>query len=457
MAFRSARLNAILGSAPETVTYGQLAGLVANEAAGEAEELDYKLRYETGEKGSDDVAVDIATFANHRGGVIVVGMAEVNARPSKVVGVELTDELERWIRTKAAERIFPMPLFELRPVADPDGDAQKPTGLMLIIVPPSSSAPHAVVVPKEKGKLRWPRRHGTTKIWLSESEIAAAYRRRFVAVADQNSRMGAVQADVIAAIGRMDKKQGRDPGALLIVSLVPDFPGDLVIDRNSYTRFQREIQQQLVLVGSDGMAEMNNAAVGQRRLVCYDDGWFNRRAELHSDGSGAIAVQLPREGTDTPARIWDTSIVLWVASALRYLARHARDRAGASGIAATTASLRSYAPLANAPNVLGGEMVILTFSAFGTGNLIYGAEPQAQATGQADFLLDDLADDGQPLASATAVLAGDLFQAFNAVGIQQITREGVLQQAAWGSDWEYIKTWASDAGVPTNPPQDGGR
>ena len=239
-----------------------------------------------------------------------------------------------------------MPQFELRPVADPNGDAKKPKGLMLIIVQPSSSAPHAVVVPKEKGKFRWPRRHGTTKIWLSESEIAAAYRRRFVAVADQTSRLGAIQADVIAAIDRMYKKQGRDPGALLIVSLVPDCPGDLVIDKDSFTRFQREIQQQLVVVGSDGMAEMNSAAVGQRRLVCYSDGWFNSRAELHSDGSGALAVQLPREGSDPeegsdrPARIWDTSIVLWVASALRYLARHARDGAGASGIVMATATLR---------------------------------------------------------------------------------------------------------------------
>jgi hypothetical protein len=52
MAFRSARLKAILGASPETATYDQLAGLVGNEAAGEAEELDYKLRYDTGERAA---------------------------------------------------------------------------------------------------------------------------------------------------------------------------------------------------------------------------------------------------------------------------------------------------------------------------------------------------------------------------------------------------------------------
>jgi Putative DNA-binding domain len=460
MIFRSARLNAIFGAPPETVTYDQLVALTENDAAGEAEDLDYKLMYKSGEEGAEDIAVDIATFANHRGGVIVIGMAEANALPAKAVGVELSDGLKRRILSTAAQRIFPTPQFELRPVPDPTDDNSTPKGLMLIIVPPSSTAPHAVVNPNAKDKLAYPRRHGSQKIWLSESEVAAAYRRRFVAAADQATRLADIEADAVTAIERMEERN--PPTPLLIVSLVPDIPGDFVIDRDSFHRFQRDIQHQLVLVGSSGMAELNSASVGRRRLVCSGGGgWRNSRIELHNDGAGTLATQLPKAAVSGhQIQVWDTSIVVWIASALRYLARHARDRTGASGIAATTATLLTgteFHPSNLIPRTADASFAtaILTTSHFGSGSLVYGAEAQEHASGQADFLLDDLADDGQPLAAATARLTSDLFHAFNTVGTLQITREGVLQRDAWGSDWPSISRWAAQADIPTNPPLQG--
>ncbi|MFF0249961.1 AlbA family DNA-binding domain-containing protein [Streptosporangium sandarakinum] len=455
MIFRSARLNAIFGAPPEAVTYEQLVALTENDAADEAEDLDYKMMYKPGDEGAEDIAIDIATFANHRGGVLVIGMAEANARPSKAVGVELSDGLKRRILSTAAQRIFPTPQFELRPVAAPTDNNSTPTGLMLIIVPPSSTAPHAVVNPNAKDKLAYPRRHGSQKIWLSESEVAAAYRRRFVAAADQATRLADIETDAVIGIERM---RGQNPPApLLIVSLVPDVPGDFVIDRDSFHRFHHDIQQQTILVGSTGMPEANNAAVGQRRLICFSGGgWLNTRAEFHNDGSGTLATQLPVESTSgDQLQVWDSTIVVWIASALRYLARHARDRTGASGIAATTATLLSAAEFHPSHHGLrhsDATVAILTISHFGARSRVYGAEAQEHASGRADFLLDDLADDGQPLAAATAQLASDLFQAFNTVGALQITREGVLQQEAWGSQWPSISRWATTAGIPINPP-----
>ncbi|MFI7692411.1 helix-turn-helix domain-containing protein [Nonomuraea sp. NPDC049655] len=451
--FRFPRLAAVFGSSPECVSYEQLNALTVNDAAGEAEDLDYKLKYETGDKGSDDIAVDIATFANHRGGVIVVGMAEVNARPSKVVGVELSDEFERWIRSKAAERIFPMPQFALRPVANPADSSKKPKGLMLIIIPPSSSSPHAVVVPNEKGKLRWPRRHGTSKMWLSESEIAAAYRRRFVAAADQGSRLIDIETDAIKGMQRLYEETRSNPGALLVVSLVPETLGDLIIDADTFRRFQQEVQEQIVVIGDTQPGDLSRATVGRRRLICWG-GWSVARAELHSDGSGTFAVQVPAgERSDGQAHIWDSAIVMWIASALRYLGRHARHRANASGVAATTTALLPYMPVGNGSNELGGQAVILTARHFGNSSRVYGAEPQTRAAGQADFLLDDLANDGQPLAAATAQLASDLFQAFGAVETLQIGRDGTLRRNAWtGLDWPRIERWAVASDIPIDPP-----
>ncbi|MEU0570432.1 hypothetical protein ABZ297_34285 [Nonomuraea sp. NPDC005983] len=62
--------------------------------------------------------------------------------------------------------------------------------------------------------------------------------------------------------------------------------------------------------------------------------------------------------------------------------------------------------------------------------------------------LDDLADDGQPLARATAQLTGDLFQTYGIAENAQIRRDGSVNAYAWGAHWEAIKTWVEAAGIP---------
>ncbi|GAA3957534.1 hypothetical protein GCM10023085_45040 [Actinomadura viridis] len=448
MAFQSTRLSTIFGASPESVTYEQLEALISNDAAREAEDLDYKRKYETGDKGSDDVAVDITTFANHLGGVIVVGMAEVNAQPSKIIGIELTDELERWIHTRVADRVFPKPRFRLRRVPDPTDTSQKPRGLLLIMVPRSSMAPHAVVVPNEKEKLRWPRRQGTGKIWLTEGEIAAAYRQRFVTVVTAADRLSEVQNDNLEAIARKQTHPARNVAARLTVSLVPDIRGNYLIDHDSYQQFLSEEQRGRLLVGNDDGYRTTTVGVGYRRLVCTMNGWLRSRSELHTDGAGSFTVELVGEmPPGQPSQVWDSSIVLWTASGLRYLARHARDRASASGGALTSSEIMPYGlTKANEPAQLGGELTILTSSP--AGPELYGRDPQPRARGEAYFLLDHLADDGQPLAQATAHLVGDLFQTFNAVSIRQITRDGELDLDAWGSERAVAEAWATQAAIP---------
>jgi hypothetical protein len=75
-------------------------------------------------------------------------------------------------------------------------------------------------------------------------------------------------------------------------------------------------------------------------------------------------------------------IVLWIASSLRYLARHARDRTGAAGVAATTATLLPYPPVANSSSVLGGEMVLLTASRSEAGAASTAPNPKAERPGK---------------------------------------------------------------------------
>lgn len=58
------------------------AALVDNPDAAEAEDLDYKQAHCTSEaKSREELAKDVAAFANHMGGVIIIGMAEHRGVP----------------------------------------------------------------------------------------------------------------------------------------------------------------------------------------------------------------------------------------------------------------------------------------------------------------------------------------------------------------------------------------
>jgi hypothetical protein len=102
MLYSPRRLETLLGAPVHLVTHQQIADLVGNADAREGEDLDYKREYPFGdkekkEKGNEDIALDIATFANHLGGLIVVGMAEVGEVPSAPLGWT-------WPAWKAASR-----------------------------------------------------------------------------------------------------------------------------------------------------------------------------------------------------------------------------------------------------------------------------------------------------------------------------------------------------------------
>jgi hypothetical protein len=75
--------------------------------------------------------------------------------------------------------VLPLPVFDVVRVEDP---ARPGHGLVLIAVPRSQLAPHAVIV---NDGLRYPRRNGATTRYLSEPEVAAAYRERFAAAQRQ--------------------------------------------------------------------------------------------------------------------------------------------------------------------------------------------------------------------------------------------------------------------------------
>src|SRR6266496_3510732 len=154
---RSQRLEALLGAPISGVSYDQVAA-VAEVQVGEDFDLDFKRGpYGNSDRDKRELASDVAAMANTAGGLIVLGMEEDDqARAVQAAEMPVDDrEVNRMLQIIAAG-IAPMPACDIRILENPDRPG---TGFILVAVPRSTMAPHAVLVNES---LRYPRRHGRT-------------------------------------------------------------------------------------------------------------------------------------------------------------------------------------------------------------------------------------------------------------------------------------------------------
>ncbi|MFF4123361.1 helix-turn-helix domain-containing protein [Microbispora rosea] len=476
MRYRSRRLDALLGVSLGRSTFADWAALEDNPAAAEAEDLDYKIKYEadkaTGDSAADSIAIDVATFANHVGGVIVVGMAEVDLIPSKALKVDLSEKILRTYTDAVAAKVSPLPLFDVVPLEDPDTPG---TGLILIAVPPSPRAPHCVIINANSGVTKWPRRVGAQKVWLSEAEIYAAYQRRFTGIANRAARMTQVEADVIRRLVR--NRPGLSlPQPVLIVSMVPDLPGDMTINSAALADFRADLADERLLPGALSPM-LTNQTVGPRRLIGYEPhregvAW----AEFHADGSASIAIPISRiigsGASSTVSHVHDAEIVLWIVGALRLMARHATEKTATTGTATLSARLLADVLTYDTDDVELGQMISgrLRHQEWGgpahlqvvTWPSIHGAplrpigdgETSNNAYAEWAAILEDLAADGRPLTAAAAELASALFQNFGAAEALQIWPDGTVNPTTWGDSWATAQRWVEESNIPcsTQPP-----
>jgi predicted HTH transcriptional regulator len=144
--------------------------------------------YGRGDSEKRALAGDVAVLANTAGGVIVLGVAEDDhARVKAAPGVDLSDAEVSRMRQVVASLVAPMPVFDVFTVPDTARGTTPSTnrGFIVIAVPRSPNAPHAVLVNEA---LRYPRRNGATSRYLSEPEVAAAYRDRVAGIQRQAER-----------------------------------------------------------------------------------------------------------------------------------------------------------------------------------------------------------------------------------------------------------------------------
>jgi hypothetical protein len=432
VALRSRRLERLFDARLDEVTHAHIADLVT-AAVPEAYDLEYKAElYGKSDKEKRDLAGDIAAMANTAGGLLVLGIAEDDqARAAAAPGVALSDEEVRRIHLIAAAQVAPSPTFDVLQIENPK---QSGHGFMLIAVPRSPMGPHAVLV--NEG-LRFPRRSGTTTIYLSEPEVASAYRARFAGLQSRFDDLARYEHDLLA---RLDTSEL----TYVAVTLVPDLGGDFTIDMRAMRAFQQEMvgRQPLIL---NGGSSWQRASVASRRLVA--DGTMNDDAksrwlacELHESGAGSFAAAVDQRRADaTASQLDDESVVNVVWSGLRFLARHARDRAAAGGSAAAQATVWPVS------EEFPARLMNSRFHGFS--EVLGKHTPTSPPTAVGVFDIDDLAEDGPPLVAATSSLATGLFQGFGHPEAFQMTSRGAIRIRYWRYGVPQLRQWAQAAGV----------
>jgi len=435
-ALRSRRLEALFGVPLDDLKTAHIQQLVTN-AVTEAFDLDYKrTTYGSSDGDKRALRVDVAALANTAGGVIVIGVAEdTQARAAAAPGVSLSDGEIGRMRQIVAPGVSPMPVFDILSIPD---DTDPALGFYVIAVPPSPSAPHAVLV---GDSLRYPKRNGATTRYLSEPELATAYRDRTAGGARQKSRLAEIETE---AIDRLTLN-----GPWLVLSLVPDLPGDLLISASTYGTFENEMRGRRAL--QMGSSQFMRTSVGRGRFLADGGGrtplaeWCS--LELHTDGSGVFGVRLwdmyedkRHEGQPVVNLVADESLASTM-SGLVWLGSHAQDRAAAGGNAVVRAQL---VPASGADSMEIGDM------------RFYGTPKTRSAVGQKGIMpvaetvaaLDDLTTGCPGLAVVIAALGNELGQTFGIPELGQFTPSGELNLRYWRQEsHQDLRAWAEQHGI----------
>jgi Schlafen, AlbA_2 len=442
VALRSARLEALLGSRLEQVQYSQLMTLISDKVP-EAFDLDFKSEmYGSSDRDKRDAATDVAALANTAGGLLILGVEEDSqARASAAPGVVLSEADERRIRQIVGSQVVPMPVIDVLRIPDP---ARPRNGLVVIAVPRSPLAPHAVLV--NEG-LRYPKRNGATTRHLSEPEVAGAYRERFAGAYRQADRAREIEADALNRLATTDDQ------AWVVISLVPDLPGELVVDQTALSAARTELMGRSPLIMPTSPHWLR-VSIGRRRLLADGTRDNSRQArylstDLHDDGAGVFAAfvlgsrpqgVVSSTGEPDPRRINDESAVNGILSGLRFLAHHARDRTAAGGNALIRAQLHP---------VGGQQPLVLGENRSGFGDML-GTRTMTDAVAPPERVvpLESLAADGPDLVSAAYLLASDVFQEFGWAEAAQLTRDGGVRLRYWNREWRsHIERWAATARI----------
>ena len=433
------RLERLVGVPLTDLTFHHVVQLVDGQVD-EGFDLDFKGGlYGKTDSDKAEMAADVAALANVQGGLLLLGVEDDNGRASGITPVPLDeDELLR-IQHVITSKIVPVPEFEFIRVPKAEGATE---GYIGVIVGRSDRQPHAVVV--EKG-FRFPKRETRGKRWMSETEIADAYRSRF-----QQARASTDRLREIARQGEV--RLDRDQCAWVTFTFVPAIPGEFEINA-SRLRALRDWpafrERSLTRSLWSGLTEVGT---GVRKVLLRSgsptDAGLERYEyiELHRDGSLFCAIphanaKRDRDGDNQGAsfQINDEWLIDDALVALMFAREHA-IQAGASGDVLTTLSIVPPKD-ANFPQL---QLCHLRFQGF---REITGRAAGELVT-QGHTLDLDALNDSKELLIATRLLMTDVMNHFSIAEVMQITSDGKLR---WNyfmrRSQDFIRDWANRHGI----------
>lgn len=236
MGLRFARVEQVLGltgSIEDADDSTLLRGLelLMERSVVEADDLDFKAAWWSVERskhpaqdGRHELAKDCVAMANAGGGVLIVGVGEDGAARAVALMPLDGEPGEEQLIQILTDRVTPALVGVRVRTVRSSGDSHGVAGYFaLVLVPPSSLAPHCVRRPNEPGLL-YPVRRGRTTAYLSETEVATRYRDRFQLARTQVERV----RDVLE---QGESKLDRTPGRLWVSVAV--LPADAVAERMS--------------------------------------------------------------------------------------------------------------------------------------------------------------------------------------------------------------------------------
>lgn len=445
---RFPRIEALLGSDLDSLQTSDLMRLV-ELGVSEDEQIDFKVEQLVRRGAGDpaavrkarlDLAQDACALANQAGGVIFVGVDESDRVATALREVALTDGMENSIRAAIAENSAPYPETYYREIRSADDPSK---GQWAIIVPPSTLGPHAFVDRERKGVLRYPIRRGAGTEWLTESEVASAYRSRFQGAAHDLDRLETVMLE-----GRADLAPESFPW--LCWALVPARPRIGGLDRDFSERVHNwRANAPRELTGESSRLDHAPLTVGLRRMRAQrsSERLPHRLlvAHLHADGSAFFALELAggsqlHQPLDDPPRPFPTELTSNAIQGSWAICSHASQTCGLSGEATVRMGVVDQLRFDGTvrPLFLGGRE---------SGGMIEMPPPVIREF-FADYTIDLPTATADPASwmSTSRMFLTDLLQAFGLAEPTTITIEGQLRPVAFGDGWP-VSRWASEYDV----------
>ncbi|MGW3060678.1 AlbA family DNA-binding domain-containing protein [Streptomyces goshikiensis] len=342
------RLTAALGRHPDDLTEDDLQRAVDNQIP-EGVDLDWKKDFYQGtDAGKKELAKDVAAMANTVGGLLVVGVDDGKRDHAHALAPfePAPGRGEEWIRSVLANWIQPViPNVGVRSLQSTDEGKI----YWLLIVQPSTQAPHAVAAPGNDYNFRVHVRHGTTTRTLAESEIAQRYRDRFQAAAADVDRLHEVATEGLAHLTAHVTADLPSGGTLtswspgwVTLTAVPAVRGNYPLTTQAERSTALERARKLIGERTATSVQPNPPALVGRRQVRFEG---VPTGQLHQDGSLYVALPLPLRadphGSETPLRLYQLEFEREMVALVKAAAVWPTE-AGAAGDLVLSAALHHF-------------------------------------------------------------------------------------------------------------------